>query len=122
MDLLTEWINEALQGHHQHVGFQMGHTMRLGHMHGGELGGSADQAQNPSGWCVKVSISALTVPRLSCLSLTSELFFSTPNSSTTSALEKVEYFWTDQNALIPSSTALSVSVWGAEGPASPCLA
>lgn len=53
MDLLTEWINEALQGHRQHVGVQMGHTMRLGHMYGGDLGGSADQAQNPSGWCVK---------------------------------------------------------------------
>lgn len=116
------WINEALQGHCQHVGVQMRHTMRLGHMHSGDLGGSADQAQNPSGWCLKVSISALTVPRLRCLSDSPQSSFPPlPIPPLPLLWRKLNISGLHQNALIPSSTALSISVWGAEGPASPCL-
>lgn len=94
MDLLTEWINEALQGHRQHVGVQMGHTMRLGHMYGGDLGGSADQAQNPQAGVSSLHLCTHCSKAPLLIRLTSGLFSSTPNSSTTSALEKVEYFWT----------------------------
>lgn len=95
MDLLTERINEALQGHRQHVGGQMGHTMRLGHMHGGDLGGFRRPSSKPFRLvCQSLHLCTHCSKAQLLIRLTSELFSSTPNSSTTSALEKVEYFWT----------------------------
>lgn len=88
-------------------GVQMCYTMRAQSDTSWHSLGSTDQVQNPSGWCVRVSITELIVPRQNCFSAT---FPPLPLLRRKGSIPGLH-----QNALILSSTALSISVWEHRG-------